>query len=83
MKLRLNKKKLKNLSKDAQILPNNMTPNIGGGAPEPDTDDCQTHVFFCGDQESSACGNGGTNICGGVSGYGRDCDTQFTSRPCG
>ena len=31
MKLTLNKKKLKNLSKDAQILPNDMTPNVGGG----------------------------------------------------
>jgi len=30
MKLQLNKKKLKNLSKDAQILPSDMTPNIGG-----------------------------------------------------
>lgn len=31
MKLQLNKKKLKNLSKDAQILPGNMTPNVAGG----------------------------------------------------
>jgi hypothetical protein len=31
MKLQLNKKKLKNLSKDAQILPGDMTPNVGGG----------------------------------------------------
>lgn len=31
MKLQLNKKKLKNLSKDTQILPDNLTPNIGGG----------------------------------------------------
>ncbi len=31
MKLQLNKKKLKNLSKDAQILPSDMTPNIAGG----------------------------------------------------
>ena len=31
MKLQLNKKKLKNLSKDAQILPGDMTPQIGGG----------------------------------------------------
>jgi hypothetical protein len=32
MKLQLNKKKLKNLSKDVQILPSEMTPKIGGGA---------------------------------------------------
>ncbi len=31
MKLELNKKKLKNLSKDAQVLPENVTPNIAGG----------------------------------------------------
>ena len=31
MKLQLNKKKLINLSKDAQILPEDMTPNVGGG----------------------------------------------------
>jgi len=31
MKLQLNKKKLKNLSKDAQALPEDMTPNVAGG----------------------------------------------------
>ena len=31
MKLQLNKKKLKNLSKDVQILPEDMTPNVAGG----------------------------------------------------
>ncbi|NQZ21045.1 MAG: hypothetical protein HRT53_03225 [Colwellia sp.] len=31
MKLKLNKKKLKNLSKDSNILPADMTPQIGGG----------------------------------------------------
>ncbi|WDE06725.1 hypothetical protein SG34_007425 [Thalassomonas viridans] len=36
MKLQLNKKKLKNLSKDAQTLPSDMTPNIAGGF----SDDC-------------------------------------------
>jgi len=35
MKLKLNKKKLKNLSKDSNILPADMTPQIGGGG---DTD---------------------------------------------
>jgi len=31
MKLKLNKKKLKNLSKDNKALPANMTPQVGGG----------------------------------------------------
>jgi len=31
MKLQLNKKKLKNLSKDAKVLPEKMTRNIAGG----------------------------------------------------
>ena len=31
MKLKLNKKKLKNLSKDHQSLPADITPQIGGG----------------------------------------------------
>ncbi len=31
MKLKLNKKKLKNLSKDNKVLPMEMTPQIGGG----------------------------------------------------
>jgi len=34
MKLQLNKKKLKNLSKDTEVLPDNITPNIGGGIRE-------------------------------------------------
>ncbi len=37
MKLKLNKKKLKNLSKDNKALPLDMTPQIGGASP--DTDD--------------------------------------------
>ena len=32
MKLQVNKKKLKNLSNDAQMLPAEATPKIGGGA---------------------------------------------------
>jgi len=32
MKLKLNKKKLKNLSKDQNVIPAGMTPQIGGGA---------------------------------------------------
>ncbi|PKM17925.1 MAG: hypothetical protein CVV11_17635 [Gammaproteobacteria bacterium HGW-Gammaproteobacteria-15] len=40
MKLELNKKQLVNLSQDAQVLPNELTPQVGGGAitewcPEP------------------------------------------------
>ncbi|MEP1446299.1 MAG: hypothetical protein ABJK37_09345 [Paraglaciecola sp.] len=31
MKLTLNKKKIKNLSKDASVLPSDMTPQVGGG----------------------------------------------------
>lgn len=31
MKLKLNKKKLKNLSKDNKALPENMTPKVAGG----------------------------------------------------
>jgi hypothetical protein len=31
MKLKLNKKKLKNLSNDNQKLPSNLTPQIAGG----------------------------------------------------
>lgn len=31
MKLKLNKKSVKNLSLDSQVLPNNMTPNVAGG----------------------------------------------------
>lgn len=32
MKLELNKKQLVNLSQDAQVLPNELTPQVGGGA---------------------------------------------------
>ncbi|MFT4928427.1 MAG: hypothetical protein ACI8WB_004546, partial [Phenylobacterium sp.] len=32
MKLKLNKKKIKNLSKDNNVLPADMTPHIAGGA---------------------------------------------------
>ncbi len=33
MKLTLNKKKIKNLSKDEATIPADMTPQIGGGGP--------------------------------------------------
>jgi hypothetical protein len=32
MKLKLNKKQLKNLSKDNKVLPLDMTPQVGAGA---------------------------------------------------
>jgi hypothetical protein len=43
MKLELNKKQLVNLSQDAEVLPNELTPQVGGGAvtgwcPEPSVD---------------------------------------------
>ncbi len=37
MKLKLNKKKLKNLAKDNKALPADMTPNIAGGIDIPHT----------------------------------------------
>ncbi|WDE03213.1 hypothetical protein SG34_017610 [Thalassomonas viridans] len=35
MKLKLNKKKLKNLSRDNKALPAAMTPQVGGAGPVP------------------------------------------------
>ena len=75
MKLQLNKKKLKNLSKDAQILPSDMTPNIGGGVPEPDTDQCYTDPYFC---TRPYPGGGTGDGQGGVSGYDRTCTRTGT-----
>ena len=43
MKLQLNKKKLKNLSKDAQVLPAAATPKVGGGA-FTDWEGCGTQI---------------------------------------
>lgn len=45
LKLKLNKKKLKNLSKDTKALPEDMTPHIGGG------DGPATHQMSCGDND--------------------------------
>jgi len=45
MKLKLKKKKIKNLSRDNKALPAEMTPQVGGGLPpaEPDmTTECHT-----------------------------------------
>ncbi|TMN87213.1 hypothetical protein CWB72_16485 [Pseudoalteromonas phenolica] len=35
MKLTLNKKAVKSLSKDKQALPSELTPHVGGAAPQP------------------------------------------------
>ena len=42
MKLVLNKKKLKNLSKDNNILPESMTPQVAGGTNHFDSYYCDT-----------------------------------------
>lgn len=50
MKLKLNKKKIKNLSKDQKALPNDMTPQVAGGRVfESPTGggDCQSNAFVC------------------------------------
>ncbi|SFD27404.1 hypothetical protein [Pseudoalteromonas denitrificans] len=39
MKLKLNKKKIKNLSRDMKTLPENLTPQIGGAMENP-SDQC-------------------------------------------
>ncbi|WDE07451.1 hypothetical protein SG34_011485 [Thalassomonas viridans] len=36
MKLKLNKKKLKNLSKDSKTIPAAMTPHVAGGTKGPE-----------------------------------------------
>ena len=52
MKLQLNKKKLKNLSKDAQALPEDMTPNVAGGA----SWGCITHDNLMNCNATGSCG---------------------------
>ncbi|WDE12124.1 hypothetical protein [Thalassomonas haliotis] len=50
MKLKLNKKKLKNLSDDKKALPENMTPQVGGGyTTRPWTWYCEepTNILMC------------------------------------
>jgi hypothetical protein len=60
MKLTLNKKKLKNLSKDAQILPTEMTPNIAGaGLTVNDTHTGNLITQACANLD---CGNGAHGI---------------------
>ncbi|MBQ4836549.1 MULTISPECIES: hypothetical protein [Pseudoalteromonas] len=60
MKLNIQKKKLKQLSKDSNTISPAMTPKIGGGVLEPDTDRCQTHRYFCGDYTMRCSGGGGS-----------------------
>ncbi|WDE02113.1 hypothetical protein [Thalassomonas actiniarum] len=59
MKLTLNKNKLKNLSKDYQALPAELTPNIGGGQPMMLAKD--TGPSFCTQQQLA--GHTGPTLC--------------------
>lgn len=54
MKLKLNKKKLKNLSKDNKALPEVLTPQVGGGRIELDT---VSHTCWevCNDTDPNFC----------------------------
>ncbi|MDK1288394.1 hypothetical protein [Pseudoalteromonas umbrosa] len=47
MKLQIQKNKLKNLSKDNKALDAKRTAQVVGGWMEPDTDNCQSHPYFC------------------------------------
>ncbi|WDD97396.1 MULTISPECIES: hypothetical protein [Thalassomonas] len=48
MKLKLNKKQLKNLSKDNKALPAAMTPQVGGGrGPESEAFCQNTNDYWC------------------------------------
>ena len=69
MKISLKKKNLKNLSLDEQVLPSDMTPQVGGASnaactysAEPGPNGC------CGDNGG---GNGGGGNGGGGNGGGR------------
>ncbi|SFD64903.1 hypothetical protein [Pseudoalteromonas denitrificans] len=56
MKLKLNKKKLKNLSKDNKSLPADMTPQVGGGKGFNSFEVCPTYDARCtGNYTSRAC----------------------------
>lgn len=61
MKLKLNKKNLKNLSKDAQVLPANMTPVVAGGSYECATD--TTPGTWPTPSQNTCNGGGGSNTC--------------------
>ncbi|RZM78251.1 hypothetical protein C3B51_15280 [Pseudoalteromonas rubra] len=48
MKLKIQKTKLKNLSKNKNTLDAKRTAQVaGGGWFEPETDNCQSHPYFC------------------------------------
>lgn len=76
MKLTLNKKALKNLSKDSQILPDEVTPQIGGGVLTdngcPATVACEESFNTCPEDTcgtgSAGCGGGGGGGGGTISG---------------
>lgn len=89
MKLKLNKKTLKNLSKDTSVLPADMTPQVGGGITAavncPTDTTLPTTQINC--NSDGNCGGGGdpddpTFLCGWsdncVSGY---CITDLCTRP--
>ncbi|KAF7787934.1 hypothetical protein PRUB_a2463 [Pseudoalteromonas rubra] len=47
MKLKIQKTKLKNLSKDKNTLDAKRTAQVAGGWFEPETDNCQSDPYFC------------------------------------
>ena len=61
MKLKLNKKNLKNLSKDNQILPADMTPQVAGGT---DTFIVSGGACFLPRVTEGTCGGGSIGSCG-------------------
>ncbi len=81
MKLQLNKKKLKNLSKDSAILPSDLTPKVVGGG-ETGSCGCATVGAECGTGQCSIppitvdgpCG--ATGSCGCISDTGSGCQTN-------
>ena len=71
MKLKLNKKKLKNLSNDANALPADLTPRVAGGDPRtsietwkdcPTVGDCDPHpdrTNYCAPGTEAGCNSYG------------------------
>ncbi|SFD60045.1 hypothetical protein [Pseudoalteromonas denitrificans] len=53
MKLKLNKKSLKNLSRDSKLIPQELTPNIAGAGQRPGkTERCRTAYTVCYSQDT-------------------------------
>jgi len=50
MKFKLKKKQLKNLSKDNKSLPENMTPQVGGGTIPPLTTPPLISMLICSEK---------------------------------